>query len=228
MVEVAPERPQSLFLYFHGAAASGDEIGPFRTILMEALPTTYIWSGDGPISPQPMMRNGMQYSSGTKRFWFAFPMQDTGVAGFQANIEGMGASLATCGAYINVMADQMIAKHHVPSARVVLCGHQHGSCAALAAAMLRKTDPFRMTILLDPFPLESYYLKEEGPLPDTEVVCIDNPWSRSRDLGMLNAKTYEVFESYGMNVRSIHLDQGGSKVDDLMFRAAAECIRKMD
>jgi predicted esterase len=227
MVEVVPDRIENLFLYFHGAAASGEEIAPFRTRLMEALPATYIWAGDGPISPQPMMRKGMEYSSGPTRFWFAFPMQDTGVDGFQANVEGMGASLSTCGAYVNAMVDQMVTKHRVPSSKVVLCGHQHGSCVALAASMMRKRDPFWMTILLDPFPLECYYLKDEGPLPKTEVVCIDNPWSRARDLSMLNAKTHETFESYGMKVRSIHLEGGGSKVHDLMFQAAAKCMKEI-
>jgi hypothetical protein len=72
-------------------------------------------------------------------------------------------------------------RFQIPASRVVLCGHQHGGCAALAAAMMRRADPFALTLLFDPWPLEAYYLQHEKHLPATKVVCVDNLWVRARE-----------------------------------------------
>lgn len=95
-------------------------------------------------------------------------------------IEPMGAVPVTCEGYINMLVDQVEARFHLAASRVVLCGHQHGACAALSAAMMHRSDPFTLTILLDPCPWEAYYLQHEQNLPPTRVVCIDNLWAKAK------------------------------------------------
>ena len=72
------------------------------------------------------------------------------------------------------MVDQVMARFQISASHVVLCGHQHGACVALAAAMMRRTQSFALTVLFDPWPLETLYLQHEhelpcAPVPDTIV-----------------------------------------------------------
>jgi pimeloyl-ACP methyl ester carboxylesterase len=151
--------------------------------IQKALPTTYIWAGDGCIDGQadPVMGKAVSYGTSSQRYWFVFPMQTSTPEGFAAASEAMGAVLATSGGYVNAFVDQVLARFQLPASRVVLCGHQHGACVALAAAMMRRVNPFAMTVLFDPWPLETLYLQHEHELPATKVVCIDNQWVRERE-----------------------------------------------
>lgn len=102
---------------------------------------------------------------------------------------------------------------------VVLCGHQHGACVALAAAMLRREQPFALTVLFDPWPLETLYLGHEGNLPATKVACIDNRWVRERERQRgAETELYKVFQRYGMQAEGITLDEGQGQPDEYMFR----------
>jgi hypothetical protein len=108
---------------------------------------------------------------------------------------------------------------------VVLCGHQHGSCVVLAAAMMRRKDPFALTVLFDPWPLETLYLQHEQKLPRTKVVCIDNLWVRERERQRgANEELYKVFRRYGMNAEGATPTQGSGKPDAYMFREAIRQI----
>jgi hypothetical protein len=103
----------------------------------------------------------------------------------------------------------------------VLCGHQHGACVALAAAMMRREQPFSLAVVFDPWPLETLYLQREHRLPQTKVVCIDNPWVRARDKQRgINSAMAQVFEQYGMNTTGVTLAEGEGKPDVYMFREA--------
>ena len=76
MIEHIPEKVDKAFLYFHSAGASSAETRAFLPLLIESLPNTYIWAGDGVISKSPLMRQGLHYGKDSKRYWFTFPMQD--------------------------------------------------------------------------------------------------------------------------------------------------------
>jgi hypothetical protein len=93
----------------------------------------------------------------------------------------MGAVLATVGGYANALVDGVMARFQLSVSRIVLCGHQHGACVALAAAMMRRTQPMALTVLFDPWPPETLYLEYERNLPQRRVACIDNRWVRARD-----------------------------------------------
>ena len=156
MIEITPDRVDSAFLYFHTRCSTGDEIAPFVDHLREELPDTYLWAGDGPIEGRyddPIMGKSVSYGTSPQRFWFVFPMHSSTPEAFAAAAEAMGAVLATCGGYANTIADQVMARFQIAASRVVLCGHQHGACVALAAAMLRRAQPYALTVLFDPWPL---------------------------------------------------------------------------
>jgi hypothetical protein len=228
MIEIIPETVDSALLYFHTRCSSGDELLPFVAELRASLPTTYLWAGDGPIDGRlddPVMGRAVRYATGPKRYWFVFPMQASTPEAFQAASEAMGAVLATSGGYANQLADQVMARFHLPAARVVLCGHQHGACVALAAAMLHREDPFALTLVFDPWPLETLYFKHEHNLPPTRVVCIDNRWVQERERQRGAEKPlYQVFQGYGIQAEGVTLEQGEGKPDDWMFR---EAVRQM-
>jgi hypothetical protein len=138
----------------------------------------------------------------------------------------MGAVLATCGGYVNAMVDQVMARFRISAARVVLCGHQHGACVALAAAMIRRGQPFSLTVVFDPCPMETFYLQREHQLPQTKVVCIDNRWVREREMQRgADTPIYQVFQRFGMNAEGVTLTEGEGKPDVYMFREAIRQIK---
>jgi len=229
MIEIIPTHTDTAFLYFHTRRSSGDEIAPFIEEIQKELPSTYIWAGDGLIegkTDDPVMGNAVSFASSSERYWFVFPMHSSTQEGFAAATEAMGAGLATSGGYVNVFVDQVMARFRLPAARVILCGHQHGACVALAAAMMRRADPFRLTILFDPWPLETLYFQYEHNLPATKVVCIDNLWVRQREKQRgAEAELYKVFRHYGMEAEGITLSEGQGKPDQTMFREAMKQIK---
>ncbi len=226
MIEHIPQQVDSAFLYFHSAGMSSAEFAPFLAPLAERLPRTYIWAGDGAVSKSPLMRQGALYGEDALHYWFTFPMQDaSSPESFAEHAEAMGAALSCAGAYINVLVDQILSRFHLPAKRAVLSGFQHGSCAALAASMIRLRDPFAYTILFESYLLESYYLKDELSLPDTTVVCIDNQHIRSRTLNWLNIDTVQQFESYGIATRHITVAEGENDLNWAMMREAADIMR---
>ena len=231
MIESIPETVDSAFLYFHTHRSTGDELTSFLPELQRKLPQTYLRAGDGPIegkNDDPIMGRATTYGTSRERFWFVFPMQSSTKEAFVAATEAMGAVLLTCGSYINLLADEVMNRFHLPASRVVLCGHQHGACAALAAAMLRREDPFGLTILFDPWQLETLYLQKERDLPHTQVVCIDNEWARERERQRgANVPLYQIFQDYGMNAEGITLPQGEGKPDEFMFREAARQVKNL-
>ncbi len=231
MIESIPQVVDMALLYFHTRRSNGDEIGPFMDELRAGLPTAYIWAGDGPIegaSDDPLMGRAVSYGASRERYWFVFPMQNTTPQAFDFTSEAMGAVLATSGGYANCLVDEVMARFRIPAKRVVLCGHQHGACVALAAAMLRRSDPFELTVLFDPWPLETLYLQRERDLPQTRVVCVDNRWVRDRERqrGATRA-LFETFQRYGMRAEGVTLPEGEGMPDEHMFREAARQIQML-
>jgi len=229
MVEIVPNVVDTAFLYFHTRCSTGDEIAPFVDEIRKGLPNTYIWAGDGCIegeSDDPIMGKAVSYGTSSQRYWFVFPMHSSTGEAFVATTEAMGAVLVTSGGYVNAFVDQVIARFQITASRIVLCGHQHGSCVALAAAMMRRVDPFALTVLFDPWPLETLYLRHEQNLPATKVVCIDNLWVRERERqrGAVT-ELYRVFRRYGMNAEGVTLPEGQGKPDEHMFREAIRQIK---
>jgi hypothetical protein len=145
-------------------------------------------------------------------------MHGFGQADFEASAEPMGAVLLTCGGYVNALVDKVMARVRLEASRVVLCGHQHLACVALAAAMMRRPDPFALTVLLDPWPWEAYYLEHEQQLLTTRVVCVDNTWvtERERQRGATEPQ-YQVLRRYGVNAEGVTLAEGGDRPDDGMY-----------
>jgi hypothetical protein len=155
-------------------------------------------------------------------------MQSSTTESFVAATEAMGAVLVTSGGYVNALVDQVLARFNIGASRVVLCGHQHGACVALAAAMMRRADPFALTVLFDPWPLETLYLQFEQQLPETKVICIDNLWVRARERQRgSEIELYKVFQRYGMNAEGITLTEGQDKPDGYMFREAVRQIKSV-
>lgn len=227
MIEIVPDTVGTAFLYFHSPRSSGDDLAPFVDRLRAELPNTYFWAGDGCIdgAGDPFMGQAVSSGAGPQRFWFVFPMHGMGQEDFASTVEPMGAVLVTCGGYINMLVDQVKARFQLAASRVVLCGHQHGACAALAAAMMRRSDPYGLTLLLDPWPWEAYYLQHEQTLPPTRVVCIDNLWAREREKQRgTDKELYKVFQDYGINAEGVTLSEGEGKPDEHMFR---EVIRQL-
>jgi hypothetical protein len=229
MIEIMPDVVNSAFLYFHTRRSCGDEIAPFVDEIGSELPHTYIWAGNGCIeggSDDPMMGKAASYGSSSQRYWFVFPMQSTTKEAFVAASEAMGAVLVTSGGYANALVDQVKARFQIPASRVVLCGHQHGACVALAAAMMRREDPFSLTVVFDPWPLETLYFQHEHRLPQTKVVCVDNRWVRERERQRgADRPIYQVFQAYGMRAEGITLPEGEDKLDGYMFREAIHQVK---
>lgn len=225
MIEHIPEQVDNAWLYFHSAGESSEQIRPFLPRLIECLPTTYLWAGDGVISGSPLMRQGLHYGDDAKRYWFTFPMQDaSSPESFAGHVEAMGATLSCGGAYVNALADQIMARFGISAGKVVLCGFQHGGCIALAASMMRKKDPYAVTIVFEPYLLEAYYLQHEADLPPTKVVCIDNQHIRNRTRAWMNIETDQEFQSYGMVTQSITLEDGGDNLDAAMMEEAIKIM----
>jgi hypothetical protein len=133
MIESIPGTVDSAFLYFHTGRSTGDELAPLLPELRQALPNTYLWAGDGPVegrSDDPIIGRATSYGTSRERFWFVFPMQSSTKAAFEYAAQAMGAVLLTCGGYVNRLVDRVMERFHLPASRVVLCGHQHGACAA--------------------------------------------------------------------------------------------------
>jgi len=229
MIEIIPDVVDSAFLYFHTRCSSGNEIAPFIDEIRGGLPNTYIWAGDGCIEghlEDPVMGRAVRYGTSAQRYWFVFPMQSSTPEAFATAAEAMGAVLVTSGGYVNALVDQVTARFQIPVSRVVLCGHQHGSCVALAAAMMRRVDPFALAVLFDPWPLEALYLQHEHQLPQTKVVCVDNRWVREREKQRgADIPLYRVFQQYGMYAEGITLPEGEGKPDAHMFREAVWQVR---
>lgn len=228
MLEIVPDVVDTAFLYFHTRCSTGDELAPFADEIRQALPNTYLWAGDGVIEGEndPVMRNAVNYGTSAHRFWFVFPMHGSQPQDFAAATEAMGAVLVTCGGHINAWVDQVMARFQLPASRVVLCGHQHGACAALAAAMMRRRQPFALTVLFDPWPLEAFYLQHERPFPSTRVVCVDNLWVRERERQRgAEMELYKVFRQYGIQAESVTLPEGEGQPDVHMFREAVRQIK---
>lgn len=229
MIEIVPQNVRSAFMYFHSAHENGSQIAPFVPMLQKELPGTYIWAGDGCIdgNSDPVMGKAVSYGFSDQRYWFVFPMQDSWENDFAAAIEPMGAVLTTCGGYANALADQVMARFNIPASRVVLCGLQHGACVALAAAMMRRADPFNLAVLFDPWPWEAYYLQSEHNLPATRVVCIDNPGiiERERQKGVERA-VYQSLVGYGIHAEGITVAAGDAAPDEFMLIEAIRQIRK--
>lgn len=228
MIEHVPHQVDTAFLYFHSAGVTSDEIKPFLPQLIESLPNTYIWAGDGVIGGAPLMRQRLHYANDAKRYWFTFPMQDaSSPESFASHVEAMGAALSCAGAYVNAMADPIMARFQIPAEKVVLSGFQHGSSVVLAAAMTRCHDPYAFTVLFEPYILESYYLKHEQPLPGTTVVCIDNQHIRQRTLNWMHIETDKEFQTYGLNVQAITVDGGGNDLDSAMMDEAIRIVKQL-
>jgi hypothetical protein len=229
MIEVVPNVVDTAFLYFHTRCSSGDEIAPFVDDFRRALPNTYLWAGDGCIEgayDDPIMGKAVSYGTSAQRYWFVFPMQSSTVEAFTAAREAMGAVLVTAGGYANALVDQVMNRFQIPASRVVLCGHQHGACVALAAAMMRRQSPFALTVLFDPWPLETLYLQHEHEFPATKVVGIDNLWVRERERQRgASTELYKVFQQYGINAEGVTLAEGQGRPDEHMFREAARQIK---
>jgi hypothetical protein len=229
MIEIIPDVVDTAFLYFHTRRSSGDEIAPFVAEIRRELPNTYIWAGDGCIegkTDDPVMGRAASYGTSAERYWFVFPMHSSTVEAFVGATEAMGAVLVTCGGYANMIANQVMARFHLPAAQVVLCGHQHGACVALAAVMMRRADPFSLAVVFDPWPLETLYLQKEHDLPQTKVVCVDNRWVRERDRQRgADTPMYEVFQRYGIRAEGITLADGEGKPDEFMFREAVRQVK---
>ena len=230
MIDITPQVVDTAFLYFHTRRSSGDELAPFVEEISRELPHTYLWAGDGPIEGEqddPQMGGTVSYGATSQRYWFVFPMRAGSAEGFVAATEAMGAVLATTGGYVNRLIDQVTARFQIQTSRVVLCGHQHGACVALAAAMMRRTDPLALAVLFDPWPLETLYLAREQRLPPTEVVCIVNEWIRDRERQRgARQDLYEVFQGYGIQAHGVTLPYGEGKPDAHMFRAAVRQIKQ--
>ena len=229
MIEITPKVVDTALLYFHTRCSSGDEMTPFVDEIRKELPNTYIWAGDGCIEGKlddPLMGKAVSYGTSSQRYWFVFPMHSSTGEAFTATTEAMGAVLVTSGGYVNAFVDQVIARFHITASRVVLCGHQHGACVALAAAMMRRAEPYALTVLFDPWPWETLYLQHEQRLPATKVVCIDNQWESERER-QREAKTelYKVFQGYGIKAEGITLAEGHGKPDEHMFREAIQQIK---
>jgi hypothetical protein len=231
MIESIPNVVDTAFLYFHTRRSHGDEIAPFLAEMRRELPTTYIWAGDGCIEGQsddPLMGRAVSYGTSAQRYWFVFPMQTSTPEGFVAASEAMGAVLVTAGGYANSIADQVMARFQLPTSRVVLCGHQHGACVALAAAMMRRSDPFSLTVLFDPWPLETLYLQREHELPATKIVCIDNRWVRERERQRgAEIELFRVFQRYDIQAEGVTLPEGQGVPDAFMFREAVRQIKRV-
>jgi hypothetical protein len=229
MLEIIPDVADTAFLHFHTRCSTGDEIAPFVDEIRKELPKTYTWAGDGCIegeSDDPIMGKAVSYGASSQRYWFVFPMHSSTADGFVAATEAMGAVLVTSGGYVNAFVDQVIARFRITASRVVLCGHQHGACVALATAMMRRAQPFALTVLFDPWPLETLYLQHEQKLPATKVVCIDNPWVREREKQRgADTPLYQVFRRYGINAEGITLTNGQGKPDEHMFREAIRQVQ---
>jgi len=113
-----PDVVELAILYFHSAGTTSEQLRPFLSRLVEALPTTYIWAGDGVISTSPLMRQGLRYGNALERYWFTFPMQDASSAeSFAANTEAMGATLSCAGAYVNALVDQAMGCFGLPAGK---------------------------------------------------------------------------------------------------------------
>ncbi len=226
MLEHVPQQVTSAFLFFHSAGQSSAQFQAFLPQWSAALPTTYLWAGDGPISGSPLMRQNLNYGGEANRYWFTFPMQDAcSPESFAAHTEAMGATLSCAGAYVNALADQVIARFGLSVGQIVLCGFQHGGCVALTAAMMRRHDPYKIAVVFEPYILESYYLKDEHALAPTTVVCIDNQHIRSRTLNWIHVETDKAFQAYGIATRGITVPEGGDDLDSAMMQAAIEVMR---
>jgi len=229
MIEIVPHNVHSALMYFHSAHENGSQIAPFLPLLQKELPDTYIWAGDGCIdgNRDPVMGKAVSYGFSDQRYWFVFPMQDSWENDFAAAVEPMGAVLTTCGGYVNALADQVMARFNISASRVVLCGLQHGACVALAAAMMRRADPFKLAVLFDPWPWEAYYFQSEHDLPATRVVCIDNPGIRERErLKGVELPVYRLLKGYGILAEGITVETGDSAPDAFMIREAIQQILK--
>lgn len=180
------------------------------------------------ISGSPLMRHDLFYGTSLKRYWFAFPMQDTSSHGsFSQNSEAMGATLSCSGACVNLIVDQVKEQFRIPTEKIVLSGFQHGSCVALATAMIRKKDPFLYTILFQPYILESYYLKDEEIPYHTTVVCIENLYIQQKTKKWLNIETEKEFQKFGINTLGITIEHGKEQLDIDMIKEAIKIIRSL-
>lgn len=228
MIEHIPQQVDSAFLYFHSAGTTSEEINPFLPGLVESLPHTYIWAGDGVISRSPLMRHGLCYGEDAKHYWFTFPMQDaSSPESFASHAEAMGAALSCAGAYVNALVDQILTRFHITAKQVILCGFQHGSCVALAASMIRIRDPYAYTILFEPYILESYYLKDELSIPGTTVVCIDNQHIRQRTQNWIHIETDREFQSYGIVTQRVTVEDGDDNLNSAMMDEAIKIVKNL-
>jgi hypothetical protein len=92
--------------------------------------------------------------------------------------------------------------------------------------MMRRHDPFSLTVLFDPWPLETLYMRHERDLPATRVVCIDNQWVKARERQRgAEIELYKVFQGYGIHAEGITLTKGQGKPDEYMFREAVRQIK---
>lgn len=211
------------FFYFHTAKRDGSEINPFVEKLIQRLPDTYIWAGDGFISGSALMGSNLAFNGEGERFWFNFPAQEDDKYAtdfFQRNVTAMGAVLTCCGVYINAFIDEKLKQLGLCAKDAVLCGYRHGSCAALAAAMVRKNDPFPLSILLNPFPLEMYYLRIENNLPSTKVLCVDTEFTRTEQMRISGDEaTDQLFRQYGINAELVLSNDTQDPLGDLFGTA---------
>ena len=180
------------------------------------------------VSNSPLMNNGMFYGDSEKRYWFMFPMQDASTQkSFYKNSEAMGASLLSSGAFLNSFIDQIKNRFSLSTKKIILAGFQHGSCLALTSAMMRKTDPFKYTILFEPYLLEGYYHKKEFIQKETTVVCIENIYIRNFVKTMMGIETDKEFDKFGMNTYSIILEEGEERLDKGMINEAIKIAKKL-
>jgi len=221
MIERIPEKADRALLYFHSAGTDSREFLPFIDIVESSLENTYVWAGDGNISGSPLMYDNGQFGESGERFWFMFPMQDaSSEKSFHRSREAMGASLLSAGAFVNSLVDQIKERYGLSTEKIVLSGFQHGSALALAAAMMRRSDPFRQVILFEPYLLEAFYLEEERIARDTTVLCVDNEHIRERTFAWLGKHTDREFSRMGMDVRRITTEKGDDHLSMEMIEKA--------
>lgn len=104
-----------------------------------------------------------------------FPMKDASTSeSFYFHSQAMGASHISAAAHFNMFLDSLCHRFKLTPHNITLAGCQHGSCLALSAAMVRKRNPVKRVLLLEPYILEACYLKKELPHSQSTIYCIEN------------------------------------------------------
>ena len=228
MIEWIPQPVKKALLYFHSAGTNSTELLPFVDHLKSNLPDTYLWAGDGVISGSPIINDGTFYGEAENRYWFMFPMKDASSSeSFHANKKQVGASLLSASGYVNLCIDQIRSRFDLNSSQLLVSGYRHGGCIALSAAMMRKDDPIRGAILIDPFILEALYLSNEHVQKNTAVYCVENSFMRKRTYDLVQIYTEQEFKEMGITVNNITVPGDGNRLGWDIIDAMIEIVKEM-